>query len=450
GAHVLLSTVPVNLRDSAPFASVHKQGLSAVQMQAWSDMISQAKKSFDAGRWRQAILEYGKAEAIDPDYANTQYRLGIAYANIEDYEKAARHFSRARDLDALRFRADSQVNKAIRSAAARLQNGQLTFVDSESVFNEKSYPEQPGWNLFLEHVHFNFSGNYLLAKEYAGEIMNSLGMASAFVALPEAEVARRIGYPNRTTVRVMKKLVKMVQLPPFTGQSNQTKQENFLRNKSLQTKDRIGSVTDQIARYEEVLKQDLGDWRLRLELVNLYARTKNRQGMYEQLEHLFADFPHDLSSHLKMANILHQDRRFDEEIVRLKVALNYTRDDEKQIALINGRLGVAYYNSGNQDAAVGLLAQVARNNPALVRITLTSYEKLIQIAKQADRDEDVNNYVHEVQRYGKHIVKIGQDEPWLYETMTNMLRLAGFDSQAQDWMDATSPLDDRASGGTRR
>lgn len=450
GAHVLLSTVPVNLRDSAPFASVHKPGLSSVQIQLWNDAVSQAKKSFDAKRWRQAILEYEKAEAIDRDYADTQYRLGVAYANIEDFQKAARHFDRARDLDALRFRADSQINKAIRSAAATHENSQLTFIDSESVFNIASHPEQPGWNLFLEHVHFNFSGNYLLANEFSGAIMNALGKTGAYNAQPEAEVARRTGYPNEATVDVMKKLVEMVQSPPFTGQSNRIEQESFIRNMYTQIKDQVGSVTEQINRYQEILQQDSGDWRLRLELAKLFERTKNRSGAYEQLGQVFADYPHDRVSHLMMARMLHKDRRFQEEIPHLKLALKYNRGDEKQIAMITGWLGTAYYKVGNQRAAVDHLLQVARNYPALVDITLYAYETLIRIAKRSGRIEDVNNYADEVQRYGEHIVTTGQDNPGLYRNMAKILRLAGFESQAQGWVDASGRLDDRASGSVPR
>jgi len=450
GAHVLLSTVPVNLRDSAPFASVHKPGLSALQLHQWNDATRQARKSFAAEQWRQAVSEYEKAEAIDPDHADTQYQLGMAYANTGDYQKAATSFDRARDLDALRFRADSGINKAVRSAAAKLEKSPLTFIDSESVFKEASYPEQPGWNLFLEHVHFNFSGNYLLANEFAVAIMKTLGKPDAYVALPEAEVARGTGYPNEATVNVMKKLVKMVQLPPFTGQSNRIEQLSFLRMTQMQIKEQVGSVPDQINRYQEILQQDLGDWRLRLELARLLEQTKNRSGAYEQLERVFADFPHDRASHLMMATMLYQDGRFQEEISHLKLALNYTREDRRQIALINGSLGVAYEKAGDQDTAVEILSQVARNNPGLVQVTLNAYEKLIRIAKKSGRIEDVKNYANEVQQYGEHLVATEQGKPGLYRSMAKILKLAGFESQAQDWVDASGRLDDRASGNMPR
>ena len=36
GAHVLLSTIATNLRDSAPFASLHRDGLSSESLQSWT------------------------------------------------------------------------------------------------------------------------------------------------------------------------------------------------------------------------------------------------------------------------------------------------------------------------------------------------------------------------------------------------------------------------------
>jgi tetratricopeptide (TPR) repeat protein len=450
GAHVLLSTVPVNLRNSAPFASAHNPGLSASDLQNWSDAFSLGNDRYDEEKWLLAIEEYEKAESIDPDHADTHYRLGVAYATTHDYQKAAGHLNRARDLDALRFRADSRINDVIRDVANQSRSGQLTFVDSESMFSNASQPGLPGWNLFLEHVHFNFKGNYLLANGFSAAIMETLGKAATYSALPEAELARRTGYPNDTTIDVMKKLVDMVQSPPFTGSSNRFELRSFLTNTRSRMKEEVGSVADQISRYREVLQHDQGDWRLRLELAKLLQRTNDRSGAYEQLKHVLADFPHDRGSHLMMATMLYQDRRFREEISHLKRALKYTRGDKKQIALIKGSLGVAYSKAGDPDTAIEILSQVAHNNREDVQTTLNAYEELIRIARSFGRANDVNTFAKEVQQYGETMLSTGQDNPGLHRDMARILRLAGLETRAQRWLDTHGRPGDRSPGNMTR
>ena len=71
-------------------------------------------------------------------------------------------FSEARDLDELRFRADSRINAIIRDVAARTG---AALADAERAFGPT-----PGSDLFYEHVHLKFAGNYLLARTVAEKI----------------------------------------------------------------------------------------------------------------------------------------------------------------------------------------------------------------------------------------------------------------------------------------
>ncbi len=70
----------------------------------------------------------------------------------------------ARDLDALRFRSDAAVNETIREVAAAQAGRGALLADAERAFDAASPAGGPGENLFLEHVHMNFAGNYLLAR----------------------------------------------------------------------------------------------------------------------------------------------------------------------------------------------------------------------------------------------------------------------------------------------
>ena len=434
GAHVLLSPVPVNLRDSAPFSSTHRSGLSDQQMGQWESAVNEANGSFDKRDWGKAISQYKAAEAIDPNYADTQFRLAVSYENIEDFQKASEHFEKARDLDSLRFRADSQINLIIRSVASEFAESELTFVDSELTFNRESQPRRPGWNLFLEHVHYDFSGDYLLAREFSRSILDNLGV-DGYVPLPEIEVAERIGYPSNMTVKVMERVVSMVKSPPFTGQSNQAELENRIATKRRQVESQLGTVSDQISRRQKVLRRGKGDWRLRFELAYLFEHMGNSQEAYQQLYRLLSEYPHHHDSYVMIAKILHKEEKYQQEIPYLKLALEYARGDEELIAQLTGWLGLAYFKTGENEVAAEYLLQVARDYPEQIHYALQAYATLIKYSIQSGSTEAVVGYADEVQRYGERVMSAGGDKeyPMLAVKMSQIMGLAGYESQARSW-----------------
>ena len=71
-----------------------------------------------AGKFREAVAVYRQAAQIDDRHAELQFRMGRCYWETGVYDQARRSFERARDLDSLRFRADSRLNEIIRTWAA--------------------------------------------------------------------------------------------------------------------------------------------------------------------------------------------------------------------------------------------------------------------------------------------------------------------------------------------
>ena len=60
--------------------------------------------------------------------------------------------AQARDLDTLRFRADSRINGIIRELASAADPSRLSLVDNDLAFKRDSQPYSPGWELFYEHA----------------------------------------------------------------------------------------------------------------------------------------------------------------------------------------------------------------------------------------------------------------------------------------------------------
>lgn len=172
GVPVLLSTVASNLKDCAPFASVHAEGLSADRLAEWNAHYESGKAYESAGSHREALAQYREAAAVDAGFAELLFRMGRCHEALEDLEEAYRAYTRARDADALVVRADSTINRLIREAAARHASVQL--VDTAGHLGPAATGEIPGRNLFFEHVHFTPAGNYHFARVVADAVLEIL------------------------------------------------------------------------------------------------------------------------------------------------------------------------------------------------------------------------------------------------------------------------------------
>ncbi|NQT93154.1 MAG: tetratricopeptide repeat protein, partial [Lentisphaerae bacterium] len=111
---VVLSTIGVNLRDSAPFASLHRSGLSEGQSNEWHRAYRKGVELQEKGKHQEAIQRYLASERIDADYAELHFRLGRCYAAQTNHVEARVRYVKAMELDTLRFRADTRINAIIR------------------------------------------------------------------------------------------------------------------------------------------------------------------------------------------------------------------------------------------------------------------------------------------------------------------------------------------------
>ncbi|MCB1068719.1 MAG: hypothetical protein H7A43_02875 [Verrucomicrobia bacterium] len=127
GTRVLLCTVAVNLADCPPFGSGDESAASAYR---------EGKELEAAGRHDEALARLRKA----------------------------------RDLDTQRFRTDSRLNRITRETAARRE---VELLDIEALFDQVTGTiRAPGAELFLDHVHFTFTGTWELARSIAATLLN--------------------------------------------------------------------------------------------------------------------------------------------------------------------------------------------------------------------------------------------------------------------------------------
>ncbi len=101
---------------------------------------------------------------VPPDSSATHvFDSATALLASGDSLRAAEKFSRARDLDVIRFRAPSEFAAIVRGVAR--QNGATYVPVLEEISRESQYGI-PGEDLFLEHVHLNQKGYALIARSF--------------------------------------------------------------------------------------------------------------------------------------------------------------------------------------------------------------------------------------------------------------------------------------------
>ncbi|HBA85784.1 MAG TPA: hypothetical protein DCZ95_17005 [Verrucomicrobia bacterium] len=166
----------------------------------------------------------------DLEECRRAYAQGRQAARSNQWEAAMQAFSRARDLDALRFRADSTINRIIRETAQTFRK-EVALVDLETYIAVHSDQGIPGKDLFLDHVHFNFEGNRLAASRLADAVEQALHLPpDAAAHEPSAEeCARLLFYTPWSEYEMVSSMIERYSRPPFSMQEENASNLNDWR-----------------------------------------------------------------------------------------------------------------------------------------------------------------------------------------------------------------------------
>ncbi|MBP8305206.1 MAG: tetratricopeptide repeat protein, partial [Phycisphaerae bacterium] len=199
GARIVVCTVAANLKDCAPFGSLHRTDLSDQETAQWGRHYEAALEAHKAGRHAQAVEAFGRAAQIDGTYAELQFRWAQSCLALGQESEALRRFSLARDYDTLRFRSDARLNDLVHEVCRGLEQRGCAIVDGQATLASHSPNGIVGHELLHEHVHLRFEGNYLLAIAIADQAARLLPQVAA-EASPQSEwlsaedCARRLAY----------------------------------------------------------------------------------------------------------------------------------------------------------------------------------------------------------------------------------------------------------------
>jgi len=376
GAHVLVSTVGVNLKDSAPFASLHRTDLTHAEQRDWEDKVSEGIALESTGQNSEAVDRYLSAAVIDDRFAELQYRIGRVFWTLGKFDDARKRFLRARDLDTLRFRADDRINDIIRSVALAAGPG-VELVDAAKLFADSSPHGVPGDELFYEHVHMNPHGNYLLARSLFSRVAELLPhevqrSVSTLDAPTEEESERLLALTPHDRKRVAQTVIAWLSEPPFTSRLNNDEQLQMLAQQIKVTEDseatstayrwaiakapddrwlhfnfgrslEAQNPTQAAAEFERALELLPRNYEVRQKLADALTELGNYAAAIGQCQQLLKQMPYHSPAYLTMAYAQAQLGSLEESIASYEKAIklqpDYALDAYTNIGLMQLRQG---------------------------------------------------------------------------------------------------------------
>ena len=315
GVRVVMSTAASNLRDSAPFASL------------------------DAGGRGSAVEQFQLARSLDAEGKTGEARS---------------HYIRARDLDVLRFRADSKLN-AITQALGQAESDNVTFIDAQTALDAQSPGGIAGRETFYEHVHFTFEGNYRLARLFSGEIASHLasgGDKPGGQWLTAAECAERLAYTDWDRGVVLASVIRRLQQPPFNQRLNSDEAIGQLQAQLQRVAKRLDR-TAALEAYNTALKARPNDWRLLQRRGLLLSSAGRHEEGVDSLKRALGQTPWSRILHYQLGAMQNKAGQFDDASLSLAWALKLKPDFPEAVQqLTRARAGIQY-RLGEKEKAAG-------------------------------------------------------------------------------------------------
>ncbi len=392
GAKVLLCTVGSNLRDCAPFASLHKTGLGEDQLAQWQSLFDAALSQQQGGQYQQAIDLYIQAMDIDNGYGDLHFCLAQCYDALDDPARALPHYTRARDLDALRIRADSRINEILRKTAQDQSQAGVHLVDTEKALARHAAQGITNETQFLEHVHMTFQGNYRVAHSLFSHLVPLLAHTNTVPApLTVDECKARLAYTPWNHARLETDVVAdFLKKPPFTNQINNAQQvaQREHRLTAINNQDKTLLLKMAKKMFEQAIAKRPNDMPLRWKFARLLDEDLHLRAL--ALRHyvrITKQWPHFSEVYAKQAEALQNLGQLNKAITLNKKALELS--PYNPFTYYN--LGLAYHRKHDKETAMVNYAKAlalkpdfkqALNNTGAIYIENGKYDDAIKLFEE--------------------------------------------------------------------
>jgi tetratricopeptide (TPR) repeat protein len=368
GVPAVVCTVGVNLKDSAPFASLHAVDLEAEQLEAWEKDYGEGVRLEEQKRFAEALGRYEDAARIDDAFADLAFRRGRCLLALGKTSAAREQFVRAWDLDALRFRSDATINATIRDVVAAQADAGIVLADVERAFELSSPDGIPGENLFLEHVHMNFHGNYVLARTVFESIKElapaGLGTRSGEKGAPlsEKECAERLEYTSWNELKTVDTIKSMVTVqPPFTLQLDHAERARrwLAKLEMVRAREQSDGVQKAVGTHARAMADAKEDWMIPMNYGDYLLEHNDLSNAETAYRTALGRMRHGIQIRCKLGELYLRGGNPDAAIRPFREALRL----EPESLDAHFGLARAYAAQGKTGAALAVYEERARKGP---------------------------------------------------------------------------------------
>lgn len=387
GAKVMVCTVASNLRDAAPFASMHRSSLTKNEREAWGRLYREGIQLQEQGLFLQAIDFFHRAEQIDGDYAELNFRLASCYYQRKNYVKAKEYFIKAKNTDTLIFRPKSELNQVlVDDYEKKSGDAAIRLVDIEKICASVSLDTIPGANLFYDHVHFNIEGNFLVASSIFESMRANGWIPTAASVAPrqennqlKIECLKRVGYTDIDHCTGLKNIIQLLSKPPFSHQLNYDVYMNDLKKQYQACAGFINKAAQQeaITTYEYALQLNPNNEAVRLRLAAAHMESGDFVLALEHYHYALRMDPRNDYIYFQLGMLYYKWRDFKKAAVHYRKSLFLWPGN----AMAHNNLGVILEEQGRFSQAVASFVKALTIRPNL-ELARTNAERVRQKMKE--------------------------------------------------------------------
>lgn len=326
---IILANLISNVKTHEPFESV---GADEALKQDWDNYYRAGLNHVKEKDYQEALISFAKAQEIYDGSAILHYVIAKTYEVMGNPKFAKEHYYRAKDLDALRFRATEDFNTVIETVAE--QNDKAYFLNMQSYFESASPDSLIGNNLVLEHLHPNLQGYALMAKAFF-EAMQDHGFIEP--VWDSTKVQSDEAYWRQYSVSPMDVQVADARIDllmagwPF-------------KEANPHTKITLLKPQNKVAEFAAEVLADKKNWEVaHVELAEYYSSQKDLENAVIEYKTLIRGTPYNISPYLRLGIIYLEMKYFDDalDVFRQSLKIEDTAIADKWIGSIMVNKGEA-------------------------------------------------------------------------------------------------------------
>lgn len=280
-------------------------------------------------------------ESENNEPAESVYEKAKQYEKKGEYEKAKEFYTKAKDLDALRFRAPEQFNDIIRELGVKYS---FTLVPTKTYFEKASPNGIIGENFMLEHLHPNKDGYSMLAKAFFETMQTNNLIDNAW------NVDSTLFTSNKGVTELDSVYASLVVRHLKEGWPFKPKSDKNLFFQAFKPKGRIEEIAFRVMQSENFNLEAA-----HMELGKYYEARREYEKAFNEYYAILNSIPQEIEFYEKAARVLIQENQYEKAAGLLKQSIKYKPNDFAfkwigQIALMNGNYeeAITYLSKANQ------------------------------------------------------------------------------------------------------